>query len=77
MDAVQRILDLIDKHNITAAQLQRDAKLSPSSIAQWKKGKSNPSYGALTMRKWIVGMFVTILFAIAALAATFIVAFFG
>ena len=47
MDAVQRILDLIDKHNITAAQLQRDAKLSPSSIAQWKKGKSNPSYGAL------------------------------
>ena len=47
LDAVQRILDLMDKHNINAAQLQRDAKLSPSLITQWKKGLFKPSYGAL------------------------------
>ena len=47
METVQRILDLIDRHNITAAQLQRDTKLSPSLITQWKKGLFSPSYGAL------------------------------
>ena len=47
LDAVQRILDLMDKHNINAAQLQRNAKLSPSLITQWKKGLFKPSYGAL------------------------------
>ena len=47
MKTIERILSLIEQHNITAAYLLREAKLNPASISQWKKGKSNPSYGAL------------------------------
>ena len=47
MNTVERILSLIEQHNITAAHLLREVKLSLASITQWKKGLYNPSYGAL------------------------------
>ena len=47
MDIVERIQFLIEKHNITAAQLLRETKLNHSSLNGWKKGIAKPSYGAL------------------------------
>ena len=47
MDTIERILFLIKQHDITAAHLLREAKLNPTSVTEWKKGKAKPSYGAL------------------------------
>ena len=47
MSSIERILSLIEQHNITAALLLRETKLNHGSISQWKKGMSKPSYGAL------------------------------
>ena len=44
---LERILSLIERNNITAAQLLRETKLNSGSMAQWKKGIAKPSYGAL------------------------------
>ena len=47
MTTLERILSLINQNNLNAAQFLREAKLNSSSINDWKKGKANPSYGAL------------------------------
>ena len=47
MNTLERILSLINQNNLNAAQFLREAKLNSSSLNDWKKGKANPSYGAL------------------------------
>ena len=47
MDTVERVLGLLKRHDVTAAQVLRETNLSHSSITQWKKGIAKPSYGAL------------------------------
>lgn len=47
MSAIDRILSLIEERGITAYRLAKETGIAQSNIADWKKGKSNPSYGAL------------------------------
>lgn len=44
---INRILDLMEKNNITAKQLTSDLEISNSSISDWKKGKGKPSSDAI------------------------------
>ncbi|EGT5231394.1 XRE family transcriptional regulator [Clostridioides difficile] len=44
---INRILDLMEKNNITAKQLTNDLEISNSSISDWKKGKGKPSSDAI------------------------------
>lgn len=47
MTTVERILDLIQSNNITAAKLTQEANLTNGLITQWKKGLQKPSTDAL------------------------------
>lgn len=47
MATVERILDLIQSNNITAAKLTQEANLTNGLITQWKKGLQKPSTDAL------------------------------
>ena len=47
MNTIERILLLINKHNITAKKLTNDLELSNSAITDWKKGKGRPSIDAI------------------------------
>ena len=47
MDAVQKIIDLMQQKGITAKRLTSEAGLSSSAITEWKKGKSKPSAKSL------------------------------
>ena len=47
MTTVERILDLIQSNNITAAKLTQEANLANGLITQWKKGLQKPSTDAL------------------------------
>ena len=47
MITVERIQSLVERHNMTAAQLLRETKLNPASITQWKKGIAKPSFDAI------------------------------
>ena len=47
MNTIERILLLINKHNITAKKLTNDLELSNSAITGWKKGKGRPSIDAI------------------------------
>ncbi|GEM_PF-945337 len=44
---IDRILNLMDAHNITAAKLTSDLEIANSSITDWKKRKSRPSTEAI------------------------------
>ncbi|HBF0928968.1 TPA: helix-turn-helix transcriptional regulator [Clostridioides difficile] len=44
---INRILDLMEKNNITAKQLTSDLEISNSSISDWKRGKGKPSSDAI------------------------------
>ena len=44
---IERILDLMEKNGVKANKLTSDLGMGMSSITDWKKGKANPSYGAL------------------------------
>ena len=41
------IMDLIKKHNITKALLERECGLANGTITNWEKGRNKPSYGAI------------------------------
>lgn len=43
MDEVQRIIELMKQHDLTAKKFTSEAGLSSSAITEWKKGKSKPS----------------------------------
>lgn len=45
MDTIDRILELMEINNVTAAQLTREAGITNGLITQWKQRKQNPSYG--------------------------------
>jgi len=47
MDLVERIIDLMDQRNITAAQLTREVPLTNGVVTQWKQGKQKPSLDAV------------------------------
>ena len=47
MTAVDRILNLMETNNITAAQLTREISLTNGLVTQWKQGKQKPSIEAL------------------------------
>ena len=47
MSAIDRILLLMKERGISGTALTSALKISSSSITEWKKGKANPSYGAL------------------------------
>ena len=47
MGVTERILALMKKRNIKAAQLTREALLSSGAVTQWKKGLQNPSTDAI------------------------------
>ena len=47
MGVVERILQLIERNGITAAQLLRDTSLSPATMTHWKKGSNGPSADAV------------------------------
>lgn len=40
---IQQIFKLMEMHNLTAAQLTREAGLTSGLISQWKKGAQKPS----------------------------------
>ena len=47
MDTVKRIIDLMEKNNVTAAMLTREISLTNGLVYQWKTGKSKPSTEAV------------------------------
>ena len=47
MDVSERVLALMDGHNVKAAQLTKELSLSHGVITQWKQGISKPSSEAL------------------------------
>ena len=47
MTTVDRILNLMETNNITAAQLTREISLTNGLVTQWKQGKQKPSIEAL------------------------------
>lgn len=47
MDAIQRIIELMEQHGLTAKQFTKEAGLSGSAVTEWKKGKSKPSAKSL------------------------------
>ena len=47
MTTIERIIKLLNQNNTNAKQMLTDLGLSLSSISDWKKGKANPSYGAV------------------------------
>jgi len=44
---VERILNLMRQHDVSAKKLTSDLEISHSSISEWKKGKANPSAQAI------------------------------
>lgn len=44
---IDRILDLIQSHNITAKYLVQTLNMSTTAVTDWKKGKAAPSIDAL------------------------------
>lgn len=47
MDVIQRIIELMEQHGLTAKQFTKEAGLNASAITEWKKGKSKPSAKSL------------------------------
>ena len=47
MDTVERIIDLMERNNVTAAMLTREISLTNGLVYQWKTGKSKPSTEAV------------------------------
>ena len=47
MTTIERILNLMTESGITARKLTTETGLNHSSVTEWKKGKANPSYGAI------------------------------
>lgn len=47
MTTIDRILDLMDTHNVNAAKLTREIPLTNGLISQWKQGKQKPSLEAV------------------------------
>ena len=47
MNTTERIFELMKIKKITGAQLSRATGISQGNISDWKKGKANPSYGAI------------------------------
>ena len=47
MTKIDRILKLMDEHGVKAITLTTEAGLARSAISDWKKGKYEPSYGAI------------------------------
>ena len=40
---IDRILNLMEQNNVTAATLTKEIPLTNGVISQWKRGKQNPS----------------------------------
>jgi transcriptional regulator with XRE-family HTH domain len=49
LDIIDRIIDLMNRNSVTAAQLTRDIGLTNGLITQWKQRKQNPSMEKLNM----------------------------
>ena len=47
MSVVERILNLVERNGITAAQLLRETGLHGTTITQWRKGAYKPSADAI------------------------------
>jgi len=47
MNTAERILQLVERNGITAAQLLRETNLPSSSISTWRKGLAKPSSDAI------------------------------
>ena len=45
---IERILELMDKHEVIASKLTSETGLPSTAITEWKKGKSRPSRTSLT-----------------------------
>ena len=43
MTIVDRLISLMDEHNLKPAQITRELEISGSSFTDWKKGKGSPS----------------------------------
>lgn len=47
MSAINKIIYLLKKNDISARKLTLDLNLANSSVSEWKKGKANPSIDAV------------------------------
>lgn len=47
--AVEKIFELMKERKLTAKQLSEATGISQSNFTEWKKGRSNPKYEALSL----------------------------
>lgn len=47
LDTIDKILKLMESHNVSAAQLTKEAGITNGLITQWKKHKQKPSMKSL------------------------------
>lgn len=47
MDSIDKIIELMNRHGVSAAKLTREANLTNGLMTQWKQGKQKPSLSNL------------------------------
>ncbi len=47
MSEFERILELMEKNNVSAYKLSKATGISQGNIGNWRNGRSGPSYGAI------------------------------